>query len=652
MSNNATETISPWTYFTKSKDKLSGICTVKQCNKVIKAVHGSSSGLRAHLLTQHGINLQKRTNSDDSSASTSAPKTKKNKITSYFPSSTKDKSMEAIISRLVARDGVPFEKFITSDDLRDLFSNSTKKMELPKCGKSIKKTVMDYYAKKKSEVCRDLESKQAQGMRFSLTFDEWTSLRNRRFMNINVHCEIEFFNIGLVRIFGSMPATKCVELLKEKLADFGIRLDQIVGMTTDGASVMVKVGKLVDALHQLCFAHGLQLAVVDVLYKKKTKLNRFGISDVDSNDENCDIELEDSDCDGGVDDTDDIDIDDSEEGAVGFRLTIDAKEEFDLNSRINPLVTKIRSVVKLFRRSPTKNDDLLQKYVAQEHNRNLELILDVKTRWSSLYEMLARFGELQNCVRKALIDLKSDIQFDDEEIALLGEITNALHPIKLAVEKLCSRDMNLYTADITLNFMLDELSAQNSPLSNALKIKMVERIKQRRTTNSDLFQYLSNSDQVYNHDHGIFNKKLSKTELAKAISNLVTRLMSENTEETTDDIEVLQEESQPIPSVNLSLKERLNFAIKQQKQIMPTEKSSPKELLKTIKREMEYFETIKERGKYLKLAYNYLATIQPTSVESERSFSAAGLICSKIRSRMNDDTLDAISFLRAYFLKQ
>ncbi|CAB3224184.1 unnamed protein product [Arctia plantaginis] len=42
-------------------------------------------------------------------------------------------------------------------------------------------------------------------------------------------------------------------------------------MTTDGASVMVKVGKLVSCYQQLCFAHGIQLAVVDILYKKRVE---------------------------------------------------------------------------------------------------------------------------------------------------------------------------------------------------------------------------------------------------------------------------------------------------------------------------------------------------------------------------------------------
>jgi len=43
----------------------------------------------------------------------------------------------------------------------------------------------------------------------------------------------------------------------------------IVGICTDGASVMTKVGKVVEAKHQLCYAHGVQLAILDVLYHRK-----------------------------------------------------------------------------------------------------------------------------------------------------------------------------------------------------------------------------------------------------------------------------------------------------------------------------------------------------------------------------------------------
>jgi hypothetical protein len=61
------------------------------------------------------------------------------------------------------------------------------------------------------------------------------------------------------------------------------------------------------------------------------------------------------------------------------------------------------------------------------------------------------------------------------------------------VEKLCSHNSDLYAAEITLKFMLDELSSQKTVLmGNALKDSLIERIRKRRTNNSNMFCYLNN----------------------------------------------------------------------------------------------------------------------------------------------------------------
>ncbi|GBP40859.1 RNA-directed DNA polymerase from mobile element jockey [Eumeta japonica] len=69
-----------------------------------------------------------------------------------------------------------------------------------------------------------------------------------------------------------MSSESCVQLLKEKLSEFNISLDNdIVGISTDGASVMKKVGCLIEPLQQLCYAHGVQLNMTDVIYKKNVE---------------------------------------------------------------------------------------------------------------------------------------------------------------------------------------------------------------------------------------------------------------------------------------------------------------------------------------------------------------------------------------------
>lgn len=51
----------------------------------------------------------------------------------------------------------------------------------------------------------------------------------------------------------------------------------------------------------------------------------------------------------------------------------------------------------------------------------------------------------------------------------------------------------------------------------------------------------------------------------------------------------------------------------------------------------------------LQKAYDYLATIPATSVEAKRAFSSAGLICSKLRCRLDDKTVDTLAFLKTYY---
>lgn len=81
---------------------------------------------------------------------------------------------------------------------------------------------------------------------------------------------------------------------------------------------------------------------------------------------------------------------------------------------------------------------------------------------------------------------------------------------------------------------------------------------------------------------------------------------------------------------------------------MEPETQKDSDLSTSIKKEMNLFENGGTRGHHLQLVYKYLLTIPPTSVEAERAFSAAGY---KLRSRLGDDTLDALLFLRSYFQK-
>ena len=68
-------------------------------------------------------------------------------------------------------------------------------------------------------------------------------------MNVNLHYKSQFWILGLGRIFNRMPAEIAKDILETKLREFGVLLnDDIVALVTDGASVMIKMGKLFNAM--------------------------------------------------------------------------------------------------------------------------------------------------------------------------------------------------------------------------------------------------------------------------------------------------------------------------------------------------------------------------------------------------------------------
>ncbi|GBM14206.1 hypothetical protein AVEN_167293-1 [Araneus ventricosus] len=133
-------------------------------------------------------------------------------------------------------------------------------------------------------------------------------------------------------------------------------------------------------------------AVVDILYKKN----------IEREEEHQEITSNESDTDDdGTNDT-------HEEQGVTVTTTTDPRHlhlsRAEVIPRYNDLLLKVRKAVKLFKRSPTKYDMYLQKYVKEDTGKELSLILDCRTRWNSLLAMIEKFHNLKVCIDKALID--------------------------------------------------------------------------------------------------------------------------------------------------------------------------------------------------------------------------------------------------------
>lgn len=126
---------------------------------------------------------------------------------------------------------------------------------------SLSSEIQIYAMEVKTGIKEMLKEKEKEGLRFSHTTDEWSSKANKKFSSMNVHLPGGLaIRLGMVRIKESFPAEKAVELFRQKLEEFDLKVEQQFGISTDGASLMKKMGSLLKIYHQLCHAHGLHLA--------------------------------------------------------------------------------------------------------------------------------------------------------------------------------------------------------------------------------------------------------------------------------------------------------------------------------------------------------------------------------------------------------
>ncbi|UYV70780.1 hypothetical protein LAZ67_8000576 [Cordylochernes scorpioides] len=180
----------------------------------------------------HGIETSERKVKDEVDTQTPANKTPKISILDHFSSVSIDRSTDAVLARMIALDGLPFSVFVTSKDLHKCLNALGH--EIPLSAETIKIKVCRY-----ADTFRE---KPYQGV------ESWL----------------------VTRISGVFSSEQCKYVIGAKLLEFGIDFEtDIVCVTTDGCAMMVKLGHIIGPLQQLCYAHGLHLAVMDVLYDKK-----------------------------------------------------------------------------------------------------------------------------------------------------------------------------------------------------------------------------------------------------------------------------------------------------------------------------------------------------------------------------------------------
>lgn len=493
-----------------------------------------------------------------------------------------------------------------------------------------------------------------------LSTDEWTSVANKRYSNVNIHDGERTLNLGLKRMKGTMRALQCAELIIQTLREFEIDCEKdVLSVGTDAASVMIAMAKILHLHNQLCFAHGAHLAVIDTFFKDPKKpparrgRPRTVTNVIDESIivvEDCDVIITQSQAPtldtgtaGTSNEPEDNDGDDwvnkfeVEEEIIVAPLT----DEFNISS----LVEKVRTVTRMFRKSPTKTDNGLRAATETILNQELMLELDSPTRWNSTITMISKFLRLYRggVLQLALTNISVDSVFTEEEIGTLTAVEEALKPLNEVIEALCRRDSNLLKADTIFSLVLEELDNQNSPIARKLSLNLSKRIKERRTMASKVLQHLHSSNRVSLH-HSF--EYATREEINKYIADLWDKFhpREEDSAET---------EEEEVPLTNgANFKERLTYAIERDCGPQKILHRGQLDTKRTVHEEMYCFNSTGVKGKILSFVYTNLLSIPPTSVEAERNFSAAGRTCTKIRSKLTDKSMDTLSALRSYFVRK
>lgn len=118
------------------------------------------------------------------------------KFTTVLNKHEEQETIEEIVAKLIAKDGFTISGIARSEFIRQ--SIKKRSMTLPQQPSDVMNLVFKYYNTVKEQVVKSIQAMKLKNKKFTLSIDEWTSFKNRRYLNVHLYHDItKSINLGL-----------------------------------------------------------------------------------------------------------------------------------------------------------------------------------------------------------------------------------------------------------------------------------------------------------------------------------------------------------------------------------------------------------------------------------------------------------------------
>lgn len=623
-----------WQFFGyKDGDATKEIVTCKLCYWTVCYKTQTTTNMAAHMKRKHSTEWEKSTSVSPTAKAAKLTKVKcatdtqlttsgqmrliGNSASIKMPShSSKSIAITQSIGRFIASDLRPYS-VVENAGFRGLLNVLEPRYQIPSRNHFTSVVIPSIHKSLQSQV----ESYLHDNPGTSLTTDGWTSVANDNYVTFTAHLvDKDWVARSFILSTVACESHTAVQLQSE--------LEQILtkwnlvskgpwapAVTTDNASNVTLSIRLADLFNVRCLAHTINLAVQKVL-----KL----------------------DC-------------------------------------VNKALSRVRAIVRHFHRSPKATARLRGKQKDIAGLPAHKLILDVTTRWNSVYDMLERFIEQQAPIVAALVDLEChDLVAHFSKFGELEAIKTFLHPMKIITTALSSESsptcgMLLPTVSKLRKICLHDET--DSAIITAMKAAMVGDLE-GRYTDEDVVDFLricqifdprfrslkELSEFAQNRAYDNVQEMVAKlintadVDIDTADSNKPTADTITGTDDDDNDGKATTSNGKSLTAMEIFFEDDCDDANEnpEEKEVANIRERIATEIggykfeaqIAKTQNPLDWWKDNEFKYPLLAKSAKRFLAVQATSVASERVFSAAGSIVTAKRSVIDPLHLDELLFIK------